>query len=167
VQFPVTGSSMYPTLKKGDILTVKPINHKHAKIGDILAYENFDSKRILVHRLVKKIKVSNQDLLLTIGEAVAPRYYDPPLKPDNCVIARVVFVKRGERLINLEKRWAIFQNRIRAFLVLRLPLVIVIQRKSTKAIESPRLVLEELKKYFGYISYKLFILRFFKNLGSY
>ena len=148
MRFPLYGLSMYPTLREGDILKIKPISYQEARIGDILASYNFESRKILVHRLVKKIKNNKSDFMLTMAEAVPPLYYDLPINPNNCIIAKVIAIERGKQLINLETKWAHFCSRIRACFLVNLPFIIKIHKVSIKAIETPHLIPKRLIQIF-------------------
>jgi len=144
IQFPATGSSMYPTLREGDILRVRRIKYHEARIGDILAYERPGSKKILVHRLVKKF----EDSLLTLAESGPPRSYDLPLRPDNPIIGRVVAIERGKREIDLDTIWGRSCSRVRAYLLVKLPFVITTHRRCIKAVNDPALIPVKIVEYF-------------------
>jgi hypothetical protein len=140
IKFPLSGLSMYPVLKEGDILRVKAISYQEAKIGDILASWSFESKRIIVHRLVKKSKDLLGERMFTASEFVPPLSYDLPLNPNNCIIAKVFAIERNKRIINLETKWAKLNNSLRAYLLVNFPLAISLQRKCIKAMEFPHLI---------------------------
>ncbi|MEZ5071060.1 MAG: S24/S26 family peptidase [Bacteroidales bacterium] len=52
VRIRVTGSSMYPTLKSGEIVRVDPLKGKQPRRGDLLCYPSGD--RLIIHRLRSK-----------------------------------------------------------------------------------------------------------------
>lgn len=147
-RFPVSGSSMYPSLKEGDILKIKPISYQDVRIGDIPAYYNLETKKILVHRLVKKINNSKCNIMLTMAEAGPLPFYDLPINPNNCIIAKVVAIERGKRIINLETRWAQLYSKIRAYLLVNFPLAIIIHRRYLRAIEAPYLIPGKIVQFF-------------------
>ena len=51
VRFQVTGASMYPTIRAGDLVTVEPASLDALAIGDVVRSSNQD--RLLVHRVVR------------------------------------------------------------------------------------------------------------------
>ena len=158
IRLPVSGLSMYPTLKEGDILKVKPIVYQDARIGDILAYENFETKKVFVHRLVKKITDSKSNYMLTIAEAAPRLSYDSPINPNNCIIAKVIAIERGKRIINLEERGAQLCSKIIAYLLVKFPLAIILRRKCVRAIEAPYLIPQKIFQFFKKVinlSYKI------------
>ena len=60
----VTSSSMWPVLKKGDVVLIKGIQDKvEVNLGDIVVYTN--SKGFTIHRVVKL----NENNLITKGDA--------------------------------------------------------------------------------------------------
>jgi signal peptidase len=67
----VIGSgSMVPNIYKGDVVVIEKIDRKkydNIEIGQVIAYHYKD--RIIVHRLVKKIKVNNENIFYTKGDA--------------------------------------------------------------------------------------------------
>lgn len=157
IRLPVSGGSMYPSLKESDVLRVKLASFLDVNVGDILAYLNFDTGKILVHRLVKKIKDSRGNIVLTMAEFGSSLYYDPPLNPNNCVIGKVFVIERGRKLINLETKWGKLNSKLRSFLLVNLPLVIAIQRKFIILIETSHLV--------SILVFK-FLKKFFRNLRT-
>lgn len=130
---------MQPTLREGDILTAKPIKYHEAQIGDILAYQNLETKRLIVHRLVKKVKNSSGEMMLTMSE-IGTQPYDLPLKPGNCIIARVIAIERRNKIINLTASKEILKGKIITYLMVRLPFIMAIRRKGYMAIKRPDLI---------------------------
>jgi len=60
----ITSGSMWPALKKGDLIFIKGIENKdEIKIGDIVVYKN--SKGFTVHRVIE----INEDTIVTRGDA--------------------------------------------------------------------------------------------------
>lgn len=129
IRFALSGSSMYPVLREGDILTVKPIDFNEAEIGDILTYQDISTKKILVHRMVRREKNSGYDIILTAAEAGRRLKYDQPLVPDKCLIARVVGIERGAKRIDLTKSHNILKAKIRAYVLIYFYNLIRFQRK--------------------------------------
>ena len=60
----ITSSSMWPELKKGDIVFIKGVSGKEdVSVGDIVVYEN--SKGFTIHRIARM----NENTLVTRGDA--------------------------------------------------------------------------------------------------
>jgi signal peptidase len=60
----ITSGSMWPELKKGDLVLIKGIDSKEEiKIGDIVVYQN--PKGFTIHRVIKL----DEDTLITKGDA--------------------------------------------------------------------------------------------------
>ncbi|MEK6732817.1 MAG: hypothetical protein AABY55_04245 [Candidatus Omnitrophota bacterium] len=129
IRFVLNGSSMYPVLRTGDILTVKPIDFNEAEIGDILAYQDISTKKILVHRMVRREKNSGYDIILTAAEAGQRLKYDQPLVPDKCLIARVVDIERGTDRIDLTRPHNILKAKIRVYALIYFHILVRLHRK--------------------------------------
>lgn len=63
----IASGSMEPNILKGDVVVIEKINKKDIQIGNVIAYK-YD-KRIIVHRLVKNIKVGEELYYYTKGDA--------------------------------------------------------------------------------------------------
>jgi hypothetical protein len=146
IRFPLSGMSMYPTLREEDILIAKPIKYHETRIGDILAYQNLETGKIIVHRLARKIESPGGEMLLTIAEAGRAQGYDAPLRPDNCLIARVVSIERGRKVINLLKSPEILKGRVISYLLEHLPAAITFRKKCHRAIENPAAILKKIAR---------------------
>ena len=59
----ITSGSMWPALKKGDLIFVKKVDSKEVKIGDIVVYKNQNG--FTIHRVIE-IK---EDSIITKGDA--------------------------------------------------------------------------------------------------
>lgn len=60
----ITSGSMWPSLKKGDLILIKGVSSKEEiQIGDIIVYRN--PKGFTIHRVIKM----NEDTLATKGDA--------------------------------------------------------------------------------------------------
>ena len=145
-RLPVSGLSMYPTLREGDVLKIKPISYQEAEVGDILAYYNFENKKIIVHRLVKKVKSDKTVSIVTLSEAVPPVIYDPPINSDNSILAKVISLRREEREISLTTRQAQYYNKIRAWMLVKLPLIVKIHKVCVEMVEKPYLIPEKIRR---------------------
>lgn len=140
IRFSPIGTSMLPTLREGDVLTARTIRYCEAAIGDILVYYNFENHQTVVHRLVKRIKYQGVDQILTMAEIGKAQGYDLPLRPDNCMIAKIIAVKRGKKVINLETQDKVVKGKILVYLMLKLPFVMAIRVRCYLAIKKPYLI---------------------------
>jgi signal peptidase len=88
----VGGISMYPFLKKGDIIIIHPIPLAEIKRGDIVVFQS--SGKIVAHRLI--IKKKDQSGYLTRGDTCPS--IDPPVTRDN-YLGKVMEVTRNGKNI--------------------------------------------------------------------
>ena len=74
----ITSGSMWPELKKGDLILIKGINSKEEiNIGDIIVYTNV--KGFTIHRVIEM----NEDSLVTKGDANNVK--DSPIKYEEVI----------------------------------------------------------------------------------
>lgn len=84
--FRANGSSMLPSVRPGDILTVRQCHAREVRIGDIALFTR--DSRLFAHRVV----AHSDGRLVTRGDAVAAT--DPPVTESE-FLARVVSVTRA------------------------------------------------------------------------
>jgi signal peptidase I len=70
--FVVASSSMHPTLKTGDKITVEPVDPDKIQVGQVIVFKS-ESGKLIVHRVVKK----KGFILVTAGDSL--RRYDQPV----------------------------------------------------------------------------------------
>lgn len=58
IRFKAKGNSMIPFIKDSDIITISPYTDRQPLPGDIVAYLNRKTNRLVVHRLIKLSKRS-------------------------------------------------------------------------------------------------------------
>ncbi len=93
----VVGSSMYPTLKDGEILILNKLNYRfrNVKRGDIISLKYADTK-YLIKRVVglpgDKIEINNNTLLIN-GKAYEEKYLDKDMKYENFTLKDIGFEK--------------------------------------------------------------------------
>jgi len=81
----ITSSSMWPVIKKGDIIFIKGVDGKNdISIGDIVVYNN--PRGFTIHRVVEL----NEDTFITKGDA--NNVNDPPVKYEE-LIGKAVYIK--------------------------------------------------------------------------
>ncbi len=51
VELPVTGGSMSPHVRSGDVLTLAPIDDRRLRLGDVVAFPRPEG-RLVIHRVV-------------------------------------------------------------------------------------------------------------------
>jgi signal peptidase I len=98
-QFRAHGSSMAPFVRDGDLLTVEPAGAAALEIGDVALYRTRQG-RIVAHRLVGRAMQGGELLLETRGDA---RLASDRPAPRDCVLGRVVRVRRGDRVYRLDR----------------------------------------------------------------
>ncbi|RLC78281.1 MAG: signal peptidase I [Chloroflexi bacterium] len=111
IRFQARGCSMYPSIRDEEFITVVPVELSELKVGDILAFQDKESKKIVVHRLIKIEKDDGvPSLLISAGDNLTSP--DPPICPSEYILGKVVRIERDGREINLESRL----NCLRAYL---------------------------------------------------
>ncbi len=83
VEIEVTGSSMWPFVRSGDVVTLKPLT---PRTGDVVIFLD-DRGRLIVHRVVKRRKTQ----WVTRGDAAFDA--DPPVEDTN-ILGTVTAIKR-------------------------------------------------------------------------
>jgi signal peptidase len=105
LRFQARGRSMYPLVKDGDILIVRPPGDREVNIGEVIFFRRPDGPPV-AHRVIKIIDKTGGKLLVTRGDSL--RYYDAPVSPDN-VLGRVIRVERKQKRLALTGwPWRIF-----------------------------------------------------------
>jgi ribosomal protein S18 acetylase RimI-like enzyme len=82
-RFKAHGSSMYPFIQDGDVLTVQPVEIDALNIGDVAFYRS-TGDRVVAHRVVGKNSTNGQ-WVLTMG--------------------RVMTIQRGQKIIQLDEKF--------------------------------------------------------------
>ena len=89
-RFRVTSWSMYPTLRKGDQLTVEPASPTSLQVGDVILFHQWD--QLICHRVVALEKVGIGARIVTKGDAATGAGEVLDLGQ---VLGRVVAVRRS------------------------------------------------------------------------
>jgi len=92
VRLEVTGHSMSPFIRSGDVVTIEPLSGRRPALGEVVALA--PGGHLLVHRLVGW----DRGQALCRGDAAAGA--DPPAPPDD-LLGRVTRVERGGRRVRL------------------------------------------------------------------
>lgn len=123
---------MSPFLRKGDVLTVRPITFAEAKIGDIVAYRrDVPESGLTTHRMIQKGRDDEGSYIITKGDRC--RFRDLPIKCPSHVYGKVVSMEKKGRLISLETRF----HRVLGYLIARFSLGVWYLRN---AMRTPHLV---------------------------
>jgi len=87
------GASMYPTLLDGDLLRASRVGPACVGSGDVIAYRGQESRRLVVHRVVRLLKRSDGRRIyaVTAGDSSGE---DPPVRLDESGVIRVESVLR-------------------------------------------------------------------------
>ena len=96
VRFRAPGTSMHPTIRHGDLITVEPVEPCNLKNGDIILYHLQNS--FIAHRIVN-IEDQNGCGLSFILRGDASAGCDAPVKPEQ-VLGKVVSLERNHRRID-------------------------------------------------------------------
>ena len=124
-RFRAFGASMFPMIRSGDILTIKPVEIAKLNIGDVIFY---NKDQPIAHRLIRKYKKDGSFIFITRGDFMPKS--DPPIKAYN-ILGQVVRVERGNRVIILNSR---FMSKLNYLIILIHPLLYPIMRISLKSV---------------------------------
>ena len=94
-RFQAKGWSMSPFILDGDLISVSPISNAKLKTGEIVAYINLRSNKLVVHRIVSV----QQNAYLIRGDNQADQ--DSELIPPENILGRVTRIERAGRNIRL------------------------------------------------------------------
>jgi signal peptidase I len=97
VRFRAPGTSMHPTIRHGDLITVEPVEPSNLKRGDIILYRL--QKDFIAHRIVN-IEERNGCGLTFFLRGDASVSEDAPVKPEQ-VLGKIVCLERGHRSIDV------------------------------------------------------------------
>lgn len=91
------GLSMWPFFKPGDKLIIEKFSLGEMRIGDIILYK--EDARMICHRLVKKIKYENRDMLFAKGDSS----FNPssPIIEENIIGKVAGLIRDNSRIIDL------------------------------------------------------------------
>jgi len=99
----ITSGSMWPELRKGDLILIKGINSKEEiNIGDVIVYTNV--KGFTIHRVIEM----NEDSLVTKGDANNVK--DSPIKYEE-VIGKTLTINNKPFRIPFLGRIGLFINK--------------------------------------------------------
>lgn len=99
LRFRAHGGSMYPFIKDSDVIEVKPLEVSAIRLGDVIFYHSTGG-RLFAHRVIKVGMQHSQVTLVTKGDSVSSA--DPLVRSEQ-VLGQVVAIKRGKRMIRLDR----------------------------------------------------------------
>jgi signal peptidase I len=97
--FRARGGSMYPFIRDGEVIIVKPAMISEVRIGDIIFYCTSQAKMV-VHRVIKTCKENGEMVLMTKGD-FTPCF--DQLVHSNNLLGKVVAIERKGKIIRLDK----------------------------------------------------------------
>jgi signal peptidase I len=103
LRFRALGSSMLPSLRPGDVITVGSVEPHTILLGDVILYRQND--RLYAHRVIGKKGVEEMDLLITKGDYVPSSV---SCINDYEIMGKVIKIERRGRIIRLDTpfhRW--------------------------------------------------------------
>jgi len=92
VRIKVQGVSMFPFLHTGDIVTLKKIDIKYLKKGDIIGFKH--NEKWVVHRLIRKKNINGKEYIITKGDTC--KSYDPEITENNYLGKIISFTRAGK-----------------------------------------------------------------------
>jgi signal peptidase len=106
--FKAHGSSMYPFIRDGDILTIQPVEIETLAIGDVAFYRS-TWDRVIAHRVVEKKFKNGQCVLTMRGDS---GLNTNELVQADHVLGRVMSIQRGEKVIHLDNTFRKLTSRL-------------------------------------------------------
>ena len=140
LSMPAKGWSMHPALKDGDRITIKYLDPREMKIGDIIACKKPGEVNTLVHRLVKKWTRNGRVYLVTKGDAALTFSYDPAISKED-ILGKVVARERQGRMMRLDSLFIRILGYIYARATLYCPWALLFLRRIVRALRKPFLVI--------------------------
>ena len=96
VRFRAKGSSMHPTIREGEAITVAPARPAAIRRGDVILYRS--ARGVIAHR-VAGVERGPDGALVFIPRGDASQSRDDPVE-EGAILGRVVTVERGGRALN-------------------------------------------------------------------
>lgn len=108
IRITAAGYSMYPAIKPGNTIIIKPVSPDGLKCGMIIAWKR--EKDMVVHRLVLVYESNGRKYYITRGDSC--RSSDKPVTLD-MIAGRVEAIYKGQRLMRPVKIYPISERRYR------------------------------------------------------
>ena len=117
IRSPARADSMAPFIRKGDLLTVKPVTLAEVRMGDIVAWRREEAESVLTtHRVVQKGRDREGAFVITKGDR--SHFRDLPLRCPEHVYGRIISLERNGRPVSLETAFQRLLGYLRARLSL-------------------------------------------------
>jgi signal peptidase len=100
-RFKAHGSSMYPFIQDGDVLTIQPVEIDSLKKGDVAFYRS-RGNRVIVHRVIGKNSTDGQLVLRMRGDSVLSATEHVPAER---LLGRVTSIERGQKIVQLDEKF--------------------------------------------------------------
>lgn len=84
---------MRPFIQDGDMITVSPLKHSSAKVGDVVLYKTADVQAV-VHRVIKKTTIAGRAVFFIKGDAT---FGQPEVVYKESILGRVTAIERNGR----------------------------------------------------------------------
>ncbi|MBD3379964.1 MAG: signal peptidase I [Candidatus Omnitrophica bacterium] len=126
MRFTVEGQSMRPFLRDLDVCVSEKVSPAKIFPGDLVLYDSEVSAEVIVHRIIKIDKRKSVAFIKGDNEPGMDAADRVPLED---IMGKVLFVERGSRVFDLNKRWRKICAGIIAFLSLRDLTPLVAQRR--------------------------------------
>ncbi len=117
LRFKAHGGSMFPIIRSGAILEVKPLGKTPVRVGEVVFYRN-PGGRMVAHRLIRKNFQNSRPIFLARGDALSCQVEE--ICPSQ-ILGRVVRVEQEGRCRNLDRLRERLLGKILAYLVPALP----------------------------------------------
>ncbi len=114
--FKAHGSSMFPFIRDGDILTVQTTETKSLCVGDVVFFRSITNK-LTAHRFIGGTELPHTRLLKVRGDAHFRQYEKIDEKQ---ILGRIIRIRRGDRVISLDY---LFKRKAGLFLVKIVPII--------------------------------------------
>ena len=101
LRFQASGMSMYPAIRDGDILYVRPLNCAMARVGDVIFYKS-KAEQLTAHRVIKKVFNTDKKVFIIRGDSNIDRGEEATLEQ---ILGRVEAIERNGRKIILGQGW--------------------------------------------------------------
>jgi signal peptidase I len=95
-RFKATGSSMTPTIRNNDVLSISPYKENRPKVGDVVALLDRIDNRIIIHRIIKQ----RENMFLLKGDGL---WRSDGFFPREWIAGGISAVERNGDLISTER----------------------------------------------------------------
>lgn len=96
----LSGFSMYPFLKEGDVALIKKEDISTLKIGDVIVFKQ--EQKMIAHRLMEIKKIGNQYELITKGDTSKK---NDPLFSEHSYVGKIISFHRNEKNVTITSNY--------------------------------------------------------------